>query len=59
MDFGRLRYKQEVDAYVVRVREHYKPRRKMKRGGTLSPKGKAAVAARAPARPDAARFCGA
>ena len=27
----RLRYKQDVDAYVVRVREHYKPRRKMKR----------------------------
>lgn len=30
-DAERLRYKQEVDAYVVRVREHYKPRRKMKR----------------------------
>ena len=27
----RLRHKQDVDAYVVRVREHYKPRRKMKR----------------------------
>lgn len=31
-DTERLRYKQDVDAYVVRVREQYKPRRKMKRG---------------------------
>ena len=34
-DSERLNYKHEVDAYVVRVREQYKPRRKMKRSAVM------------------------